>query len=92
MIIENLTKEQYSGNYRNRLPLLNSSRDSLNPVINLDTLKNRLWVADHYRLLNGIEHAYWPHYTIRNVGCHLWKFKFNYAVKAFFAYQVYREV
>ena len=45
-IIENLTKEQYSGNYRNRLPMLNSSRDSLNPAVNLETLKNRLWVAE----------------------------------------------
>ncbi len=90
--LENLTKEQYSGNYRNRLPTLNSSKDSLNPAMNLETLKNRLWVAEHYRLLHGVEHAYWPHYTMRNIGLHLNKYKFNYAVKAFFAYQVYREV
>jgi hypothetical protein len=29
---------------------------------------------------------------MRNVGCHLNKYKFNYLVKAFFAYQVYRDV
>ena len=91
LILENLTKEQYSGNYRNRVPMLNSSRDSLNPAVNLETLKNRLWVAEHYRLLHGVEFAYWPHYAMKNVGTHLWKFKFNYAVKAFFIYQVYRE-
>lgn len=89
---ENLTKEQFSGNYRNRLPMLNSSKDSLNPVANLETLKNRLWVTEYYRLLHGVEHAYWPHYTMKNVGNHLFKYKFNYAVKAFFAYQVYREI
>jgi hypothetical protein len=72
--------------------MLNSSRDSLNPAVNLETLKNRLWVAEHYRLLNGVEFAYWPHYAMRNVGGHLWKYKFNYAVKAFFIYQVYREI
>lgn len=72
--------------------MLNSSRDSLNPAINLETLKNRLWVAEHYRLLHGVEHAYWPHYLMRNVGGHLKKYKFNYAIKAFFIYQVYREV
>ena len=87
-----MTKEQYSGNYRNRLPLLNSSRNSLNPTMNLEVMKNRLWVTEHYRLLHGVEHAYWPHYFMRNAACHLNKFKFNYAVKAFFAYQVYREV
>ena len=66
--------------------MLNSSRDALNPALNLDTLKNRLWVIDHYRTIHGIEHAYWPHYTMRNVGRHLWKFKFNYGIKAFFIY------
>ena len=90
--VENLTKEQYSGNYRDNLTLRSSSRDALNPAMNLETLKNRLWVSEHYRLLHGVEHAYWPHYVMRNVGGHMWKFKFNYAVKAFFAYQVYREV
>ena len=87
-----MTKEQYSGNYRSNVANLSSSRDTLNPAMNLETLKNRLWVAEHYRLLHGVEHAYWPHYTMRNVGGHLYKYKFNYAVKAFFAYQVYREV
>ena len=89
---ENLTKEQFSGNFRNAIAPLNASRDSLNPSVGLEKLKNRLWVAEHYRLLHGIEHAYWPHYTLRNIGGHLNKYKFNYAVKAFFAYQVYREV
>jgi hypothetical protein len=89
---ENLTKEQFSGNYRNAIAPLNASRNSLNPAVNLEKLKNRLWVAEHYRLLHGVEHAYWPHYAMRNVGTHLNKYKFNYLVKAFFAYQVYREV
>jgi hypothetical protein len=89
---ENLTKEQFSGNYRDKLAPLSSSQNALNPAASLDIAKNRLWVAEHYRLLHGVEHAYWPHYTMRNVGCHLNKYKFNYIVKAFFAYQVYREV
>ena len=90
--IENLTKEQFSGNYRDKLAHLNSSRDTINPSINLENVKNRLWVTEHYRLVRGLEHAYWPHFVIRNVGLHLNKYKFNYAVKAFFAYQVYRDV
>jgi hypothetical protein len=89
---ENLTKEQFSGNYRNSIAPLNASANALNPSASLEKLKNRLWVAEHYRLLHGVEHAYWPHYTLRNIGCHLNKYKFNYAIKLFFAYQVYREV
>jgi hypothetical protein len=65
--LENLTKEQYSGNYRSKLPMLNASRDTLNPVLNAETLKNRLWVIEHYRTLHGIEHAYWPHYLMREM-------------------------
>lgn len=80
--LENLTKEQFSGDFRRKNQLLNASRDSLNPALNLETLKNRLWVTEHYRLLHGVEHAYWPHYFIRNAGGHLWKYKFNYAAKS----------
>jgi hypothetical protein len=72
--------------------MLNSSRDTLNPALNLETLKNRLWVAEHYKYLHGVEHAYWPHFAMKRAGNHLWKYKFNYAVKAFFLYQVVREV
>ena len=70
--------------------MLNSSRDALNPTVNLETLKNRLWVTEHYRLIHGVEHAYWPHYVLRNVGGHMNKYKLNYIVKAFFIYQAYR--
>ncbi len=90
--IENLTKEQYSGQYRRKLPYLSASRDSLNPALNLETLQARLFVMEHYKYLHGVEHAHWPHYVMKNVGGHMWKYKFNYAIKAFFLYQVYREV
>ena len=87
-----MTKEQYSGQFRNKISPLSTSRDVLNPEINLETLKNRLWVTEHYRLLHGVEHAYWPHYFLRRAGNHLWKFKFAYAFKGILAYNVYRDV
>lgn len=89
--IENLTKEQYSGNYRRSISALGVSRDSLNPKLSLETLKNRLWVMEHYKYLHGVEHAHWPHFVMQRAGSHLWKYKFNYAVKAFFIYQAVRE-
>lgn len=72
--------------------MLNASRDTLNPALNLETLKNRLWVIEHYRLLHGVEHAYWPHFFIKNLGTKVWKYKFSYAVKALFLYQTYRSI
>ena len=58
----------------------------------MDTLKNRLWVANYYRYLHGVEFAHWPHFVMQKSARQLNKYKFNYAVKAFFAYTVYREV
>ncbi|CDW71683.1 UNKNOWN [Stylonychia lemnae] len=90
-IIENLTKEEYSGEYRNDLLNLGASQNTLNPQHSLDTLKNRLWVSEFYRLQHGVEHAHWPHFFLRNVGRHLNKYKFNYAVKGYLVYLLYRE-
>jgi hypothetical protein len=90
--LENLTKEQFSGDYRRKNQLLNASRDTLNPAVNLETLKNRLWVTEHYRLLHGVEHAYWPHFVLKNVGNHLWKYKFNYGIKGYFVFNLFRVI
>ena len=92
MLLENLTKEQYSGNYRRSINVLSASRDTLNPKLNLETLKSRLWVIDHYRYLHGVEHAHWPHFFMKNLGRHLNKYKFNYLVKTFFVYNFVREI
>jgi hypothetical protein len=83
---ENLTKEEFSGNFRNKTNLLNTSRDTLNPQLNLENLKNRLNLIEYYKNLHGIEHAYWPHYALGNIGRHLYRYKFNYAIKGLFAF------
>jgi hypothetical protein len=59
--IENLTREQFSGSFRPRLQIFNSARDALNPHANATTLRNRLWVIDHYRFRYGAAHHYWVH-------------------------------
>lgn len=74
------------------MPTLSASRDSLNPALNLETLKNRLWVMEYYRTLNGVEYTYWPHYTLRNLGRHVNKYKLNYIVKGFVLYNLLRSV
>ena len=86
---ENLTKEQYAGSYRPRLSIFNSSRDALNPFVNAETLRNRLWVIDHYRFRYGAAHTYWVHTFLSKTFKNVNKYKFNYLLKAFLAYNVY---
>ena len=90
---ENLTKEQYTGLVNRERPgILSTSRDTLNPLLNTETLKNRLAVIEHYKYLHGVEHAHWPHFAMSRLGRHLMKYKFNYAVKSFALYMVYRDI
>jgi len=86
---ENLTREQFAGAHRPRLTVFNSARDALNPHVNSTTLKNRLWVIDHYKYRYGADHTFWVHSVLRRAGANLNRYKFNYVVKAFLAYQVY---
>jgi hypothetical protein len=89
---ENLTKEQYAGAYRPRLSIFNSSRDALNPFVNAETLKNRLWVIDHYRFRYGAAHTYWVHTALSRSFANVNRYKFNYLLKAFLAYNVYSKI
>ena len=81
-----MTKEEYSGNYRKRFSLFNVSRDTLNPELNLQNLKARLSAIEYYQAKTSAELAYWPHFLMKNVGSNIWKYKYNYLVKFFFAY------
>uniref|UniRef100_A0A7S3X9K5 Uncharacterized protein n=1 Tax=Strombidinopsis acuminata TaxID=141414 RepID=A0A7S3X9K5_9SPIT len=89
---ENLTKEQYSGDRKNRITPFNASADTLNPLLNRNTLVARLQAIDHYHLQHGLEHYHWPHYFMRNVAQRVWKYKFNYGLKAFCIYTMYADI
>eukprot|EP00347_Sterkiella_histriomuscorum_P000109 403377146 len=90
---ENLTKEEFTGTQTNaHLQNLSQTSTALNPVANLELMKTRLAVAEYYRLLHGEQHAYWVHYTLRNVGRHLNKYKFNYAIKGYLVFTIYNEI
>jgi len=45
-------------------------------------LKNRLELIQYYKTVHG-DHAFWPHFFMRRVANHAFKYKFNYAVKGF---------
>ena len=66
------------------------TRDALNPRVNAEVLRNRLWVIDHYKFRYGAQHTYWVHYSLRNLGRHVWSYKFNYLAKGLLAYNAYR--
>ena len=72
--------------------MLNVSRDTLNPALNLENLKARLEAIEYYKNRVGHRHMYWPHYVIGDMGRHLMKYKFNYAVKGILLYSLYREI
>ena len=86
---ENLTREQYAGAIRPRFSMFNSARDALNPHANAETLRNRLWVIDHYRFRYGAAHHYWVHTALSKLARNVRTYGLNYAVKALIGYQIY---
>lgn len=72
--------------------MLNSSRNAMNPVMNLENLRARLQAIEYYKNLRGVEYDYWPHYVLGKMNRHLWRYKFNYAIKGFFVYALYSEI
>jgi len=90
---ENLTKEQYSGEYRPRVNPLSASRDTLNPLLNAGILKHRIEMIEHFKLANGgHRYQHWPMYFMQKAGKHMRCYGLNYAVKAFAGYLVYNEI
>ena len=85
---ENLTREQFSGS-NPRLITLNSARDAMNPTLNANTLRNRLWTIEHYKYRYGADHTFWVNSLLRRSSAQVNRYKFNYLFKAVFAYQVY---
>ena len=91
-ILDNLTKEAYSGVSKRPSGILSVSRDTLNPLLNTQTLKNRLGDIEHYKYINGVQFAHWPHFALTRFANHLNRYKFNYAIKGFAAYIIYRDL
>ena len=84
-----MTREQYAGAYRPKISMLNHAKDALNPLVNTRILKERIAVIDFYKFRYGADHTYWVHAAMRRMSGNLNRYKFNYALKAFLAYQVY---
>ena len=49
MFVENLTSEQYTGVLPRQINALSVSRDTLNPLLNTNILKQRLTAIDYYK-------------------------------------------
>jgi hypothetical protein len=71
--------------------MLSVSRDTLNPLLNTDTLKARLEAIDHYKYRHGVQMAHWPHFAMNRMSRHLWKYKANYIVKGAVVYMLVRD-
>ena len=92
IFVENLTKEQYSGNFLPRLSMFSVTRDALNPRMNTEVLRQRLHVIDHYKFRYGAQHTYWVHFALKKYGQRVWTYKFNYLFKGALAYATWRKV
>ena len=71
---------------------MNVSPNTNNPTINLNNLKARLAATEYYQKLHGVQHNYWPHFALGNLFKNLYRYKYNYAIKAFFVVTLYREI
>ena len=58
-------------------------------MVNTETLRNRLWVIDHYKYRYGANHTFWVHTALGKTFGHLNRYKFNYALKGFLFYQAW---
>ena len=73
------------------MQVISHSRDTLNPLLNTDRLRTRLDAIELYRHRHGELYARWPHFVMTRMGQHLYRYKFNYAVKGFAAFLVFQE-
>ena len=87
--LDNLTKEQYAGATRPTLSIFNQTKDTLNPNLNSAFIRERLMVIEHYKFRYGEAHTYWVHQLLGKTSRNIFKYKYNYLLKAFLAYQVY---
>ena len=90
--VENLTNEQYQGVVPRQVNALSVSRDTLNPLLNTQVLKNRLAAIEYYNMQHGSLYARWPKHFMAQTAAKLWKYKVNLAVKGAAGYMLYREV
>ena len=91
-LLENLTSEQYSGVLPRQINALSVSKDTLNPLLNTQVLKQRLNAIEYYKTLHGAQYARWPHFFMKNCANYAWRYKGNLAVKGFLAYMLFAEV
>lgn len=71
---------------------MSASRDTLNPKLNTANLQHRLELINYYKYRNGVEMANWPHFAMKRLINHTMRYKFNYAIKGFAAYLMYRDI
>ena len=84
-----MTKEQFAGSHN--LNPLDVSKDTLNPALNANLVRNRLQIIEAFKYRHGAEYTYWVNTTMRRVYNQVWKYKFNYLLKGFIAFMAIRE-
>ena len=89
---KNLTESQYSST--GTVSHLDSGlrRESLNPAINLNRLKDRIATTDAIAARYTVVQRDWLRLTLERVGGQIWRYKFNYFAKFILLYKAYSEI
>ena len=88
---KNLTQNQYQGTTSATSTLKAASRESLNPVQNLQRLRERLAQTEEIAARLTTRQRYWAGHALDRVFARMWTYKFNYAIKFFFIYRAWSE-
>ena len=89
---KNLTQSQYQGALAPQNTLKAAARDSLNPVANLNRMKQRLAATEAIAARYSPQQLNWVKFALEKAGKKVWTYKFNYLVKAVFLFRFYAEI
>ena len=89
---ENLTQNQFQGSLAKTDTLRGASRDSLNPVSNLNRLKSRIAATDAIAARYTPQQLNWHRFYLEKLGRRMWTYKFNHIVKIAFLWRFVSEI
>ena len=89
---KNLTDSQYASTSRPSSVASGFRRETLNPAINLNRLRERIAATEAINARYTTAQRDWLRLSLEKVGGHLWKYKFNYAIKFVFLFKVMSEI
>ncbi len=89
---KNLTESQYTSAKAPTSVASSVQRESLNPAINLNRLRDRIATTEAIKARYTVIQKDWLRLCLERVGGQAWKYKFNYLLKFALLYKAYSEI